>query len=139
MTRLSSASTLEFLSRCVRVTVSSPLDQSLFHTRWYHHGVFRQLSQTDMIETVPRLQVLARPSPEDKKILVVTLKTIGEIVGVTSDGTNDGPALKTANVEFSMGVVGTEVAKVGHYSYGCQFCIVKSVKSNMEYAAFLSA
>jgi len=36
--------------------------------------VFRQLSQSEMIEIVPRLQVLARSSPEDKKILVETLK-----------------------------------------------------------------
>ncbi len=73
--------------------------------------VFRQLSHSDMIEVVPRLQVLARSSPEDKKVLVETLKMIGEIVAVTGDGTNDGPALKTANVGFSMGVAGTEVAK----------------------------
>lgn len=72
---------------------------------------FRQLSQSDMIAIVPRLQVLARSSPEDKKILVETLKMIGEIVSVTGDGTNDGPALKTANVGFSMGIAGTEVAK----------------------------
>jgi Ca2+-transporting ATPase len=73
--------------------------------------VFRQLSQSERIEIVPRLQVLARSSPEDKKVLVETLKMIGEIVGVTGDGTNDGPALKTANVGFSMGIAGTEVAK----------------------------
>ena len=73
--------------------------------------VFRRLNQLDRIEIVPRLQVLARSSPEDKKILVETLKKIGETVGVTGDGTNDGPALKTANVGFSMGIAGTEVAK----------------------------
>ncbi|KAF9059412.1 Ca-transporting ATPase [Rhodocollybia butyracea] len=73
--------------------------------------VFRKLSQPEMIEIVPRLQVLARSSPEDKKILVETLKHMGELVGVTGDGTNDGPALKTANVGFSMGIAGTEVAK----------------------------
>lgn len=73
--------------------------------------VFRHLSQSERIEIVPRLQVLARSSPEDKKVLVETLKMIGEIVGVTGDGTNDGPALKTANVGFSMGIAGTEVAK----------------------------
>lgn len=73
--------------------------------------VFRKLSNSERLEIVPRLQVLARSSPEDKKILVETLKSIGEIVGVTGDGTNDGPALKTANVGFSMGIAGTEVAK----------------------------
>lgn len=73
--------------------------------------VFRQLTQAERVEIVPRLQVLARSSPEDKKVLVETLKSIGEIVGVTGDGTNDGPALKTANVGFSMGIAGTEVAK----------------------------
>ncbi|KIK55333.1 hypothetical protein GYMLUDRAFT_248753 [Collybiopsis luxurians FD-317 M1] len=73
--------------------------------------VFRKLSQPKMIEIVPRLQVLARSSPEDKKILVETLKHIGNLVGVTGDGTNDGPALKAAHVGFSMGVAGTEVAK----------------------------
>ncbi|KAF7330460.1 Calcium-transporting ATPase [Mycena venus] len=73
--------------------------------------VFRDLSLEEKIEIVPRLQVLARSSPKDKEILVETLKHIGEIVGVTGDGTNDGPALKTANVGFSMGIAGTEVAK----------------------------
>ncbi|KAL0954828.1 hypothetical protein HGRIS_003773 [Hohenbuehelia grisea] len=72
---------------------------------------FRKLSRPEMLERVPRLQVLARSSPEDKKILVEALKSIGEIVGVTGDGTNDGPALKTAHVGFSMGIAGTEVAK----------------------------
>ena len=73
--------------------------------------VFRQLNNQDMLEVVPRLQVLARSSPEDKKLLVEKLRELGEIVGVTGDGTNDGPALKTADVGFSMGIAGTEVAK----------------------------
>ncbi|KWU41530.1 putative calcium-transporting ATPase [Rhodotorula sp. JG-1b] len=73
--------------------------------------VFRKLSDQQRHEVVPNLQVLARSSPEDKKILVETLKNMGEVVGVTGDGTNDGPALKTANVGFSMGIAGTEVAK----------------------------
>ncbi|PUU82388.1 hypothetical protein B9Z19DRAFT_1099224 [Tuber borchii] len=55
--------------------------------------------------------VLARSSPEDKRILVRRLKELGETVAVTGDGTNDGPALKMADVGFSMGIAGTEVAK----------------------------
>lgn len=72
---------------------------------------FRKLSIAERLEIVPSLQVLARSSPEDKKILVETLKRLGHVVGVTGDGTNDGPALKTAHVGFSMGIAGTEVAK----------------------------
>lgn len=64
-----------------------------------------------MTAIVPRLQVLARSSPEDKRILVRKLKSLGETVAVTGDGTNDAPALKAADVGFSMGISGTEVAK----------------------------
>jgi Ca2+-transporting ATPase len=72
---------------------------------------FRSLPQDIMKAIAPRLQVLARSSPEDKRLLVETLKERNDIVGVTGDGTNDGPALKTAHVGFSMGVTGTEIAK----------------------------
>lgn len=73
--------------------------------------VFRTLSDADMDATLPKLQVLARSSPEDKRILVTRLKRLGETVAVTGDGTNDAPALKAADVGFSMGISGTEVAK----------------------------
>lgn len=72
---------------------------------------FRKLSSHQMNQLIPRLQVLARSSPDDKKILVSQLKKLGETVAVTGDGTNDAPALKTADVGFSMGIAGTEVAK----------------------------
>jgi Ca2+-transporting ATPase len=71
---------------------------------------FRRLTEKQLDEILPRLQVLARSSPEDKRILVQRLKALGEIVAVTGDGTNDAPALKAANIGFSM-VSGTEVAK----------------------------
>lgn len=76
---------------------------------------FRKLDspqkRAEMYQVIPRLQVLARSSPQDKKILVKYLKDMGETVAVTGDGTNDAPALKTADVGFSMGIAGTEVAK----------------------------
>ncbi|KAL4896983.1 hypothetical protein BDV59DRAFT_82686 [Aspergillus ambiguus] len=72
---------------------------------------FRQLSDEEMDRILPRLQVLARSSPDDKQMLVARLKHLGETVAVTGDGTNDGPALRTADVGFSMGIAGTEVAK----------------------------
>ncbi|RIB24300.1 hypothetical protein C2G38_2134118 [Gigaspora rosea] len=72
---------------------------------------FRNLLPDEMNIVVPNLQVLARSSPQDKKILVEKLRELGEVVAVTGDGTNDGPALKAADVGFSMGIAGTEVAK----------------------------
>ena len=72
---------------------------------------FRKLSTRQMNQILPRLQVIGRSSPEDKKILVNALKKLGETVAVTGDGTNDAQALKNADVGFAMGVTGTEVAK----------------------------
>ena len=72
---------------------------------------FRTLSPDVMKAVVPRLQVLARSSAEDKRILVETLKELGDVVGFTGGGTSDVPALKSAHVGFSMGISGTEVAK----------------------------
>ncbi|ODH48339.1 calcium-translocating P-type ATPase, PMCA-type [Paracoccidioides brasiliensis] len=72
---------------------------------------FRKLGSQQMNQIIPRLQVLARSSPEDKRVLVTRLKKLGETVAVTGDGTNDAPALKAADVGFSMGIAGTEVAK----------------------------
>ncbi|KAG0228380.1 PMCA-type calcium-translocating P-type ATPase [Mortierella sp. GBAus27b] len=72
---------------------------------------FRVLSKEQQIEALKRLQVLARSSPTDKTIVVGRLQELGEVVAVTGDGTNDGPALKMADVGFSMGITGTEVAK----------------------------
>ncbi len=63
---------------------------------------FRRKSTKELKQLVPRLQVLARSSPEDKRILVKTLKSLHETVAVTGDGTNDAPALKMADIGESM-------------------------------------
>ena len=73
---------------------------------------FRRLSDEQLIGKLARLQVLARSSPMDKKRLVKLLKSgLGEIVAVTGDGSNDGPALKASDVGFSMGITGTQLAQ----------------------------
>jgi len=72
---------------------------------------FRKMTDDQLDEVLPRLQVLARSSPNDKLRLVQRLKALGEVVASTGDGTNDAPQLKAADVGFSMGITGTEVAK----------------------------
>ncbi|XP_029470424.1 plasma membrane calcium-transporting ATPase 3 [Rhinatrema bivittatum] len=75
-----------------------------------------EIEQERLDKIWPKLRVLARSSPTDKHTLVKGIidSTIGEqrqVVAVTGDGTNDGPALKKADVGFAMGLAGTDVAK----------------------------
>ncbi|XP_060087384.1 plasma membrane calcium-transporting ATPase 4 isoform X4 [Heteronotia binoei] len=75
-----------------------------------------EVEQEQLDKIWPKLRVLARSSPTDKHTLVKGIidSTIGEqrqVVAVTGDGTNDGPALKKADVGFAMGIAGTDVAK----------------------------
>ncbi|XP_050265244.1 calcium-transporting ATPase 1-like [Quercus robur] len=74
--------------------------------------VFRETSEEELCEIIPRLQVMARSSPMDKHTLVKHLRTtLQEVVAVTGDGTNDAPALHEADIGLAMGIAGTEVAK----------------------------
>jgi Ca2+ transporting ATPase len=87
----------EFNQR-IRREPEAPVEQELFDKIW------------------PKLRVLARSSPQDKYTLVKgiidsRLSHSREVVAVTGDGTNDGPALKKADVGFAMGIAGTDVAK----------------------------
>nr|XP_008532649.1 PREDICTED: plasma membrane calcium-transporting ATPase 4 [Equus przewalskii] len=75
-----------------------------------------EVEQEKLDKIWPKLRVLARSSPTDKHTLVKGIidSTVGEqrqVVAVTGDGTNDGPALKKADVGFAMGIAGTDVAK----------------------------
>ncbi|KAL6352567.1 hypothetical protein LRP88_13032 [Fusarium phalaenopsidis] len=72
---------------------------------------FRRLSLEQLNLVVPRLQVLARSSPNDKLLLVSHLKNMDKVIAVTDDKTNNALALKAANIGFSIGVSWTKVAK----------------------------
>ena len=56
------------------------------------------------------LLVLARSQPLHKYALVLGLKSLGNVVAVTGDGTNDAPALSKSDVGFAM-IEGTDIAK----------------------------
>ena len=71
---------------------------------------FNNMSDEEIKGILPNLRVLSRSLPQDKNRLVKLAQELNLIVGMTGDGINDAPALKRADVGFSMGS-GTEIAK----------------------------
>ena len=70
-----------------------------------------QLSDEALKATVLDTQVFTRMFPEAKLKIIEALKAQHEIVAMTGDGVNDGPALKAAHIGIAMGKKGTEIAK----------------------------
>lgn len=68
------------------------------------------MTDEQIMRILPELRVIARALPTDKSRLVRLAQQQGLVTGMTGDGINDAPALKRADVGFSMGS-GTEVAK----------------------------
>jgi len=69
------------------------------------------LSDRELQNSIGNYTVFARVSPEHKVRIVKALQGRGEIVAMSGDGTNDAPALKTADIGCAMGLSGTDVAK----------------------------
>ncbi|MBC3787982.1 cation-translocating P-type ATPase [Spirosoma utsteinense] len=69
------------------------------------------LSELDLQTQVKQVSVFARMFPEAKLRVIRALKANGEVVAMTGDGVNDGPALRAAHIGVAMGRRGTEVAK----------------------------
>lgn len=74
------------------------------------HDELTALSNQELKQKLPFLKVVSRALPMDKKRLIEAAQDLDMVAGMTGDGVNDSPALKSADVGFSMGD-GTEVAR----------------------------
>ncbi|QTE38887.1 cation-translocating P-type ATPase [Mucilaginibacter gossypii] len=70
-----------------------------------------QLSEQELREKVKKANIFTRMFPDAKLKIINALKAQNEIVAMTGDGVNDGPALKAAHIGIAMGKKGTEIAK----------------------------
>lgn len=70
-----------------------------------------QLSTKELKKQVSEINLFTRMFPEAKLKIINALKSNKEIVAMTGDGVNDGPALKAAHIGIAMGKKGTEIAK----------------------------
>jgi len=69
------------------------------------------MDEPTLQKRVMQTQIFARMFPEAKLKVINALKAQGQIVAMTGDGVNDGPALKAAHIGIAMGVKGSEIAK----------------------------
>lgn len=70
-----------------------------------------KLSNEALQEKVMQINIFTRMYPEAKLRIINALKANNQIVAMTGDGVNDGPALKAAHIGIAMGTKGTEIAK----------------------------
>lgn len=70
-----------------------------------------KMSDDELQSKILEIQIFTRMFPEAKLKIINALKAKGQIVAMTGDGINDGPALKAAHIGIAMGKKGTEIAK----------------------------
>jgi P-type Ca2+ transporter type 2C len=101
------------------ITGDNPLTTAAIAEQAHFRGYQKAITSTELLrldetgfdKAVIENNLFTRMFPEVKLKIIESLKRQNEIVGMTGDGVNDGPALKAANIGIAMGKRGSEIAK----------------------------
>jgi Ca2+-transporting ATPase len=83
----------------------------LNHQHYVTGETVMNMKEDELRQAVKEIDVFARMFPDAKLKVIDALKANGEIVAMTGDGVNDGPALKSASIGIAMGQRGTGIAR----------------------------
>ena len=101
------------------ITGDNPVTTKAIANQIHFNGDYEVLDGNDLVQlkgeelkkAVQDIHIFTRMFPDAKLKIIEALKANGEIVAMTGDGVNDGPALKAAHIGVAMGQKGTEIAK----------------------------
>lgn len=98
----------DYTETAIHIAEKAGLDHQLKHITGTD---VMKMDMPELQKAVKTCSIFARMFPEAKLKVIEALKANGEIVAMTGDGVNDGPALKAANIGIAMGKKGTQIAR----------------------------
>ncbi|KAF9408559.1 hypothetical protein HW555_011801 [Spodoptera exigua] len=98
-------------ARPTALAVAQMVGLDVLHSQSLAGDQLDEMSDEELDRIIDNVSVFYRVTPKHKLAVVKSLQRVGNIVGMTGDGVNDGVALKRADIGIAMGRNGTDVCK----------------------------
>ncbi|XP_045766370.1 calcium-transporting ATPase type 2C member 1 isoform X2 [Maniola jurtina] len=98
-------------ARPTALAVAQMVGLDVLHSQSLSGEQLEAMSDDELDAVIDNVTVFYRVTPKHKLSIVKSLQRLGNIVGMTGDGVNDGVALKRADIGIAMGRNGTDVCK----------------------------
>lgn len=98
-------------ARPTALAVAQMVGLDVMHSQSLSGEQLEAMADEELDRIIETVSVFYRVTPKHKLAIVKSLQRLGNIVGMTGDGVNDGVALKRADIGIAMGRNGTDVCK----------------------------